>query len=296
MRRPRPGAWSAGTALIAGGRGPYGGKVGAGLNERWGDYVGVARDPAEPGSVWQANQVADTGGGWTTRVARLGDDTAPPVLSAPRPGFVSNSVAGQAGIPVRLTWGASDAGSGIGSVRLERSLNGGAYAPVTLGSSTAREVILTHNYNVRYQYRVAATDNAGNAAPDWVEGPPFTPTLIWDSSYVVAYSGTWGTARSSSYIGGAARYASSAGRRATVTVNGFAVAWISTAGSSRGSARVYADGVLQGTYSTYRSSAVYRRVVTHRTFAETGIHTFRVEVKGTAGHPRVDVDAFAVLR
>ena len=77
-RADAPGAWSAGSALIAAGRGPYGGTAGAGLNERWGDYVGVARDPAEPGSVWQANQVADTGGGWATRVARLGDDATPP--------------------------------------------------------------------------------------------------------------------------------------------------------------------------------------------------------------------------
>ena len=80
-----PGAWSAGSALVAAGRGPYGGIAGAGLNQRWGDYVGVARDPAEPGSVWQANQAADTGGGWMTRVARLGDDVTPPGTGVTRP-------------------------------------------------------------------------------------------------------------------------------------------------------------------------------------------------------------------
>ena len=113
----------------------------------------------------------------------------------------------------------------------------------------------------------------------------------------MAYSGTWGDVAELLLPRrrGPLRERRPAGAR-PITVNGFAVAWISTAGSSRGSARVYADGVLQGTYSTYRSSAVYRRVVTHRTFAETGTHTYRVEVKGTAGHPRVDVDAFVVLR
>ncbi len=292
-----PGAWSTGTALIAAGRGPYGGTAGAGLNQRWGDYVGVARDPAEPGSVWQANQLADTGGGWATRVARLGDDAAPPVLGTPRPFFVAGTQAGTAGVPIKIAWSASDAGSGVASVRLERSLNGGPFAPVTLASTTARDVTQTLSYGVRYRYRVEATDNAGNSgAGTWVEGPSFSPTVYSEGSTRVAYAGTWVAARSSSYLGGAVRYASVAGRRATFTLDGLAVAWVSTAAPSRGSARVYGDGVQQGTYSTYRSATAYRRVVTGRTFTSAGRHTYRVEVVGTAGHPRVDLDSFIVLR
>ena len=110
-----PGAWSPGAALVAAGRGPYGGTAGAGLNERWGDYVGVARDPAEPASVWQANQVADTGGGWTTRVARLGDDPTPPTLGAPRPFFVAGTRAGVSGVALKIAWSQADAGSGVAS-------------------------------------------------------------------------------------------------------------------------------------------------------------------------------------
>ncbi len=291
-----PGAWSAGAALVAAGRGPYGGIAGAGLNQRWGDYVGIARDPSEPGSVWQANQMADTGGGWATRVARLGDDTTPPTVGAPRPFFVGGTQATSSGIPVRIAWSATDGGSGVASVRLERSINGGSFAPLALTTLAALDVTTTVTYGVRYQFRVSATDNAGNAVAIPVVGPSFTPTLYSEGSSRVTYAGTWTISRSSSYLGGAARYASVTGRRATITLSGVAVAWISTVGPTRGSARVYADGSYQGIYTTYRSSAVYRRVITGRTFTSTATHTYRVEVRGSAGHPRVDLDAFVVLR
>jgi hypothetical protein len=144
-------------------------------------------------------------------------------------------------------------------------------------------------------FRLMATDNAGNVS-EWSTGVAFTPVVYSEGSTRVAYSGTWAVSRSSAYLGGVARYASVAGRRATITLDGFAVAWVSTAAASRGSARVYGDGVRQGTYSTYRSTTAYRRVVTGRTFTSAGRHTYRIEVVGTAGHPRVDLDSFIVLR
>ena len=60
--------------------------------------------------------------------------------------------------------------------------------------------------------------------------------------------------------------------------------------------RVHGDGSLQGTYDTHRSSTRHRRIVTGRTFGTVGPHTYRIEVVGTRGHARVDVDAFIVLR
>ncbi len=290
-----PGSWSPGAALVAAGRGPYGGIAGAGLNHRWGDYVGVARDPAAPGSVWQANQMADTGGGWATRVARLGDDTTPPTVGTPWPFFVAGSRASTTSVPVRVAWNQADAGSGIAVARLERSVNGGPFAPVSLPVLASREVTLNLAYGTRYTFRVAATDNAGTTS-GWTVAPSFTPTVYSEGSSRVTYSGTWVASHSSGYLGGAVRYASVARRRATISFSGLAVAWVATAAASRGSGRIYADGVHQGTYSTYRSSPSYRRIITGRTFTTVRAHTYRVEVVGTYGHPRVDLDAFIVLR
>jgi hypothetical protein len=56
------------------------------------------------------------------------------------------------------------------------------------------------------------------------------------------------------------------------------------------------DGVLVKTVSTYRSSFQGRRVIWSMAFPSSGTHTVRIEVVGTAGHPRVDLDAFVVMR
>jgi hypothetical protein len=39
-----------------------------------------------------------------------------------------------------------------------------------------------------------------------------------------------------------------------------------------------------------------RAVVWSRAWARTGTHTIRIAVAATPGHPRVDVDAFEILR
>ena len=239
--------------------------------------------------------MADTGGGWATRVARLGDDAAPPTLTAPRPAFVAGTRAGTTTVPVRITWSQADGGSGVQVVRLERSLNGGAFTGVALPSITANALTLNLAYGTRYTFRVTATDGAGNAAPA-VTGRSFTPALYSEGSSRVSYAGTWTISRSTAFLGGRARYATIRGRRATFSLAGLAVAWVTTSARTHGSARVYADGVLQGTYSTYGATATYRRILTARTFAAAGSHRFAVEVVGTAGRPRVDVDAFIVLR
>jgi hypothetical protein len=59
---------------------------------------------------------------------------------------------------------------------------------------------------------------------------------------------------------------------------------------------VYVDGELVRTVSTHRPSASPRRIVFTRSWDDVGRHTIRLVVVGTSGRPRVDVDAFVVLR
>ena len=174
-------------------------------------------------------------------------------------------------------------------------MNGGSFAAVALPTAAAREVTQRLAYGTRYAYRMRATDNAGNTTA-WVAGPSFTPTVYSERSARVSYRGTWLGSRHRADLGGRTRYATTAGRRATLAFSGLAVAWVTTVGPSRGSALVYADGTLRGSTKTYRAATVHRRVVARRTFAAHGSHTFRIEVRGTRRHPRVDIDAFIVLR
>ena len=100
---------------------------------------------------------------------------------------------------------------------------------------------------------------------------------------------------SSSYSGGSLRYATAAGASANYTFVGSSVAWVSALGPGRGSAAVYLDGVYRATVSLYAATAASRRIVYAASWASQGTHAIRVVVVGTAGHPRVDVDAFVRL-
>ena len=69
-------------------------------------------------------------------------------------------------------------------------------------------------------------------------------------------------------------------------------AWVSEYGPGRGSAKVYQDGTLKATVSLYAKVNTGPEVVWANWFATSGLHTIKVVVVGTAGHPRVDVDGF----
>ena len=93
------------------------------------------------------------------------------------------------------------------------------------------------------------------------------------------------------------RFASLAGRYATfTTTTARSIGFVTTKASSRGSFRVYVDGVYKATISTYSTTTQVRRIVYQFNWATPGTHKIRIYVLGTSGHPRVDVDAFVVLR
>jgi hypothetical protein len=92
------------------------------------------------------------------------------------------------------------------------------------------------------------------------------------------------------------RSTKTAGRSVTYRFTGRAVSFVSTRASSRGSARIYIDGSYMRTVSLASSTTAYRYLAFTRRWTTSGTHTIKVVVVGTAGHPRVDVDAFAVLK
>ena len=67
-------------------------------------------------------------------------------------------------------------------------------------------------------------------------------------------------------------------------------------GPSRGSFKVYVDGVYRGTVSTHAATNAYRKIVFQYNWATPGTHKVKIVVKGTAHHARVDLDGFIVLR
>jgi transglycosylase-like protein len=154
-------------------------------------------------------------------------------------------------------------------------------------------------YATRYVARVMAC--YAKAAPTDVAGPPVPPAppapalrRYQEGSPAIAYSGAWHAASYPRYAGGAVRYATKAGAKATFTFNGSRVTWYGPVGPTRGQARVFLDGKLAGTVDLHRSSFAARSAVFTKAWAAAGRHTLSVEVVGTAGHPYVAIDEFVV--
>jgi hypothetical protein len=74
------------------------------------------------------------------------------------------------------------------------------------------------------------------------------------------------------------------------------VAWVTALGPNRGAAKVYIDGILAATVDLYAATPTYLRVAFAKSWTTAGNHTIRIVVLGTAGRPRVDLDALGIVR
>lgn len=218
-------------------------------------------------------------------------DGFPPTVKTP----VSRLATGTLGttVPVQTTWSASDP-SGISGYKAERQANGGSWGIVSLPSAMTATVSQGLSIGPSYRYIARATDGAGNTSA-WAYGPTFRASLTQQTSSAVVYGGTWRSASSTVASGGSLKYATAAGAWASYRFTGRSIAWVAFRGPTRGSAAVYIDGVYKTTISLYAASYHSRPIVYSFTWASSGTHTIKIVVKGTAGHPRVDLDAFIRL-
>jgi subtilisin family serine protease len=212
------------------------------------------------------------------------------LVVAPRTGTTLSGTS----IRLHLTWSASDTGgSGIADHELQVSTDGGATwtnVSTTLANPVAN-VVAASSGTIRY--RVRAVDGAGNVGA-FLTGPNESPRLVQETAAAITYSAGWTTAASSSYSGGTVRFATTAGTTASFTFTGRSIAFVTTRAANRGQVRIFLDGTLQTTLDL-GGATTFRSVVWQRTFTTSVARTVRLEVVGTAGRPRVDLDAFAVL-
>jgi len=229
----------------------------------------------------------------TTPVSLAVTDGIPPTVVAPKYTLYAVTTLGTNTIPTRISWSATDP-SGVASYQVQRQLNGGAWSAVTLATPTTVAVTPSLTLTSTYRYRVIATDGQSNASA-WIYGRTVQSQLSEQTSSAVTYTGTWTTATSTSVSGGTDKYATAAGASATFSFTGSSVAWVSYLGPSRGSANVYVDGVFKKTVSLYATTNQPKRVVYAYYWGSNAGHTLKIVVVGTAGHPRIDVDAFVRL-
>jgi hypothetical protein len=208
---------------------------------------------------------------------------------------VAGSTLGTSSVSVRIRWSAMDIGPSVKSYQLQESRGGGPFNTVVLAGPKSTSAVRTILLGSAYRWRVRATDVAGYVG-SWATSASVTPARTQESAPTIIYTGSWPQLISPLASGGKTRSATAAGAAAAFTFTGRAVAWVSPTSLTRGSARVYVDGALVATVSLRSTSTVARRLTFSRGWSAGGPHVLRIEVVGTAGGPRVDVDAFVVLR
>ena len=226
-------------------------------------------------------------------------DRSAPTAATPkvtlRSGVTLPSPSTTSGILAYVNVAATDVGgAGIASFEVKRSIDGGAFTSITT-NLTAATLAVTLTPGHSYRFATRARDRAGNLS-SWVTGPTIRPSLVQQTSTALTWLGSWSRASRAEYSGGSVAYASAAGASVKYAFTGRAIAWVSTFHWSRGTAKVYLDGVLVATIDTYRSTTTVRKVAFAKTWSSSGFHTLRIVLVGTLNRPRVDVDALEVLR
>lgn len=224
------------------------------------------------------------------------DTTAPVISVAPKPAVRAGVAMDGTKFRARVSWSVTDGtpASGIKRFVIEQSVNGGAYTMLA-DTITTRYYDVSLSSGKTYRFRVRATDNDNNTSAT-VAGPTVSTTLKQQTSSSVAYRGTWGSSSSTAFSGGSVKRSSTKGASATFTFTGRSVAWVTTTAKNRGKAKLYLDGTYIKTVDLYALTTAYRVQVYAKTFSKSGTHTLRIVVLGTSGRPRVDVDAFAVIK
>jgi hypothetical protein len=219
------------------------------------------------------------------------EDTGPPLVSAPT--SVPVGSVGATLTTLRTSWTATDPGSGIAAVEVQRSVDGGAYVsvPVTAPTNTLTETLADGHL---YQYRVRATDGLGQVSA-WVDGPSIRPDLVSDGASSIHYAGRWHTQSYPYYLGAKDHWSSAAGSTATITFTGRSFSWLSAIGPTRGRAAIYIDGQLVATVNLYGPTSRSNALVFARSWTSSTSHRVVIRVSGTGSHPRVDLDGFLIL-
>jgi hypothetical protein len=230
-------------------------------------------------------QWRDAVGHWSTPTSdAIVLDRVDPVVTTPTAAIVSGALLSSGRVPARVTFGASDARSGLASSAVQVSRDGGAW--ITAGSGTARTIYLTPGH--AYRFRGVATDRAGNSRLG-SSSATINVATIQESAPAVTRRGTWSVTPQTGALGGKVARSSTVGSSLTWTGTARQIALIGPLGLTSGTARVYVDGVYRTTITMSGATPSGPRVRYAIHWSVAGTHSIRVVVRSGV----VKVDAFA---
>jgi len=198
-----------------------------------------------------------------------------PVVTKPNADLVTNTTVGTK-IKIKLAWSGTDA-DGIASYELQESVNGGAYAPVTLPSATATSINRPVTVGTNYTFQVRATDTLG-ATSAWATTASIRANGAQESA--ATYVGTWANGSVSGAYGGKVKHSSMGRDYAEFTFQGTSIAWISTFDDDRGKGEVWIDGVKLKTVDLWDWWTTSKQIVFMKNDLAPGTHTIMIRVTG----------------
>jgi len=158
-------------------------------------------------------------------------------------------------------------------------------------------------------WNVIAKDCAGNRRVAGVgqDGSPWVGSYVWQENgenalywphdalpHPVQWTGSWQTSIGPWASGSEMRYTSAPGASVSFAhpfQEGDHIGLVMAKGPGRGSAAIYVDDVQVATVNTHAPANDNRRIVFDQRMT-AGTHTLKVVNLATAGHARIDVDAF----
>ncbi len=145
--------------------------------------------------------VSDGRGGTDTAsvLVTVARDTTKPITIAPLERYTKGTVTGTSA-KVRLSWSATDSGTGVASYKLQVSTNGGSYRTISLPNATSTTITRSLTDKATYRFRVRATDKEGNRST-YAYGPTLKAWRFQDSSAAVHLGGHWTTKRVAGALG-----------------------------------------------------------------------------------------------
>jgi subtilisin len=231
----------------------------------------------------------------TSTVSVMVDGDAPvarrPVLGIATGGrLTSGSFRGLA------TWAsAADPTSAIAGYEAQWRVDGGDWGSTMMLGATTRQVARTMKAGHSYALRVRARDSVGNWSA-WVDSGPGGARVTEERSSSLTRVGKWSVHTSTLASGGSTIFGRVSGAYVRLNFTGRSVALVAPKAPYRGRASVWIDGHKSATIDFLRSAMSPRLIVFSRSWSVAGKHSIRVVVAGTAGRPRIDVDAFVVLQ